>query len=86
MQLSTIFRRPAPHFAALAPTTFHRAGLDLAALAPTVQPYRPQQPWPELAEDQIGPSQIDSEWPLAQRPVVVARWEPDTEPTLEVGG
>jgi hypothetical protein len=86
MHLSTIFRRSAPNYAALVPTTFRRAALDLAARAPTVQPYLPQQSWPELLEDQIGPSRIDSEWPLAQRPVLVARWEPGTEPTLEVGG
>jgi hypothetical protein len=86
MHLSTIFRRPALYFAALVPTTFCRAALDLAVLAPTVQPYHPQQPSPELVEDQIGPSRIDSEWPLAQRSVLVARWERDTEPTVEVGG
>jgi hypothetical protein len=86
MHLSTIFRRPAPHCAALAPTTFRRAALDLATLAPTVQPYLPQRPLPEFVEDQIGPLRIDSEWPLAQRPVLVARWEWDTEPMLEVGG
>jgi hypothetical protein len=86
MHLSTIFRGPALNFAALAPTTFRRAALDLAVLAPTVQPYPPQQSWSELAEDQIDPSQIDSEWPLRQRPVLVACWEQDTEPTLEVGG
>jgi hypothetical protein len=86
MHLSTIFRGPALNFAALAPTTFRRAALDLAVLAPTVQPYLPQQPWPESAEDQIDPSGIDSEWPLAQRSVLVARWERNTEPTMEVGG
>ena len=68
-------------------TPFRRATLDLAALVPTLPARLPRlREQPAARQLHAAMPSIEAELPRPARPVLVARWERDTEPTVQVGG